>query len=232
MSLLQVALHVLQLLNELVAMDMKALGTVSLLSVVPAAAQYAAGRGPPEIVRTSDLRLQAALFLQHLAKMNLVTAQLLITCQARALPADSAPVAVLAFFSAARSSAKSCSLHGAPRQLLEGARPDLVPWLAGPACAGWAGGVQLQGPRAPGAHRRQLHLAAAGAARHAVHEPDLPAAGSGRHCPQPGACPQVRHCSGLAAGVEGTSYQPATRPACCGHHSLLLASRVDLILSG
>ena len=72
----------LQLLNELVAMDMKALGTVALLSVVPAVAQYAAGRGPPEIVRTSDLRLQAALFLQHLAKMNLVTAQLLITCQA------------------------------------------------------------------------------------------------------------------------------------------------------
>ena len=113
MSLLQVALHVLQLLNELVAMDMKALGTVALLSVVPAVAQYAAGRGPPEIVRTSDLRLQAALFLQHLAKMNLVTAQLLITCQASALPA------VSACFTAARSSPMSCSMYVAPRQIVE-----------------------------------------------------------------------------------------------------------------
>ena len=79
---LQVAVHVLQLLNELVALDARALGQLALLGTVPAVAEYAAGGGPPEIVRTKDLRLQAALFLQQMAWMNLVSAQLLIACQA------------------------------------------------------------------------------------------------------------------------------------------------------
>jgi len=77
--MVQVAIHALQILNELVALDLKALGTTALLSVVLAVAKYAGvGMGPS---RSQDTRLQAAYFLQFLAHTNLLTAQLLVTCQ-------------------------------------------------------------------------------------------------------------------------------------------------------
>ena len=76
---LQVAIHALQMLNELVALDFKALGATALLSGVPAVARYA-GRGVG-LARSQDTRLQAAYFLQFLAHTNLLTAQLLVTCQ-------------------------------------------------------------------------------------------------------------------------------------------------------
>lgn len=74
---------VLQLLNELVVMDTKALGAAALLGAVPLVVQYAAGQRPIDLPHTNNLRLQAALFLQELAQLNLVTAQLLIASQVR-----------------------------------------------------------------------------------------------------------------------------------------------------
>lgn len=77
----QVAIHVLQFLNELVTMSVKALGSSALLGVVLAAAKYAVNGGPLGTGPSPDARLQAAYFLQYLAETNLLTAQLLLTCQ-------------------------------------------------------------------------------------------------------------------------------------------------------
>lgn len=74
----QVAIHALQILNELITMDFKALGSTALLSVVLVVAKYAAGVGP---AKSQDTRLHAAYFLQFLSQTNLLTAQLLVTCQ-------------------------------------------------------------------------------------------------------------------------------------------------------
>jgi hypothetical protein len=80
---LQVAIHALQILNELIAMEFKALASTALLSVVLVVAKYAAGVGP---VISQDIRLQAAYFLQFLSQTNLLTAQLLVTCQVHRRP--------------------------------------------------------------------------------------------------------------------------------------------------
>ena len=77
----QVAIHVLHFLNELVTLSVKALGSSALLGVVLAAAKYAVNGGPLGNGPSPDARLQAAYFLQYLAETNLLTAQLLLTCQ-------------------------------------------------------------------------------------------------------------------------------------------------------
>lgn len=78
---LQVAVHALQFLNELVTLSVKALGSSALLGVVLAVAKYAVNGGPLGAPPSQDARLQAAYFLQYLAGTNLLTAQLLLTCQ-------------------------------------------------------------------------------------------------------------------------------------------------------
>ena len=83
---MQVAVHALQFLNKLVTLSIKALGSSALLGVVSAAAKYAAHGGPPGGFPSQDARLQAAYFLQFLAGTNLLTAQLLLTCQVPSPP--------------------------------------------------------------------------------------------------------------------------------------------------
>lgn len=78
---LQVAVHTLQFLNELVTLNVKALGSSALLGVVTAVTTYAVNGGPLSSGPSLDARLQAAHFLQFLAQTNLLTAQLLLTCQ-------------------------------------------------------------------------------------------------------------------------------------------------------
>lgn len=79
------ALLGLELLNELASLDTKTMGSAALLGVVPAVMEYAAGAGSPEIARSNELRLQASLFIQQLAQLNLVTAQLLIACKVQSI---------------------------------------------------------------------------------------------------------------------------------------------------
>ena len=79
-------IHALQFLNELVTLSVKALGSSALLGVVLAAAKYAVNGGPLGTGPSPDARLQAAYFLQYLAETNLLTAQLLLTCQACCSP--------------------------------------------------------------------------------------------------------------------------------------------------
>lgn len=80
---MQVAINVLQFLNELISINVKAVGNSALLGLVSAVAKYAANSGPLGGTLSQDTRLQAAFFLQFLAQTNLLTTQLLLTCQVR-----------------------------------------------------------------------------------------------------------------------------------------------------
>ena len=71
----QVVLAALELANALVAQESAVMETMCLVGIVPTVARYAHTTWPRQI------RLQAALFVQHLCQTSLATAQMFVACQ-------------------------------------------------------------------------------------------------------------------------------------------------------